>query len=185
VDEGFDRALAAHLEALRSLGTPFVRMVKPANYPPEAIRSRLEIAAGSAPAELVSWFSWQDGVIQVPGKPEPAVFGAYLPLGIDRSLDKAAMFGMLPPIPPGLPNPWVPIAADWVRTLVVDARTGRVRLYYDWEFYGEVAESISALLQSWAEFVHAEVIWDEASEQWSARTPWLELDPQLVARIGY
>lgn len=183
-----DDALKSYLELLRSKGCSFETMVNPPTVSQNLVRSRLEAVAGSAPAELISWFSWQNGVATEhsdPSRAIPAMLGGYVPLGLEDSMRKAALLRVGLHIPDSLPNPWVPIASEWARTLVANAETGTIYLFFEWEQNGEVADSITTLLKAWSEFVEAEAIWDDESGLWKTRTAWFNVDRNLAARIGY
>ncbi|MBH0082923.1 hypothetical protein [Salinibacterium sp. SWN167] len=179
--------VAAYREILKTRGIPFEEAVEPPIYTRAQIRERLLAATGSAPAALVDWFSWHNGVKDV-GRIRSGFFLDYDPIPFDEAITTFS-YRLLPGIEGsrGEHNPHFPILsrAGAGDLMMVDLIEGDALLYYFWGLEKiAIADSLAALLRKWGGFVAQHVSWDSETQFVEIEPPWGDLGHDFRSTMG-
>lgn len=142
------------------------------------VRNVLTEFAGVAPDELVTWFSWQDGLTEQPyyQSQRMTLIGMWVPY----SLDEALAYAREGPHWAGRPfdgMPWLPLfegplgAGQGRKMLIASWQDGpQVRIRQAWWGEPRLEEgpaSLADLVFGWLEAFQAGMRWDDSIDNWS------------------
>ena len=151
----------------------------------DQIIERLVAHAGSYSDELVSWFLWQDGVIDQPG-PHPGLFLMLRPVGLNEAMTYIRLTPQGESAVTGSVNPWVAIADDGEHSLMCNVHTGEIySIYVAGGESKRLAGSIIELVATWTELWQVGVGWDDEKKDFYAITPPSARLEELVEKSGY
>ena len=169
---------------LRKQDASYVHLRRKPELSRAEIESRLVATAGPVHQDAVDWFAWQDGANPTAPESIPPIIGDLLTTSMDEYLRFDFMYRNALQIEDGTPNPWIRIAANESRSLVIHAQSGEIHVFHEWTEMKKINATLAELLDAWSDLFETYGRWNSTRLVWELDDRW-RLIPDLLGRAGW